>query len=536
MKINVDGWAVEEMERAEDGVNAEVLPGTEIMVDAGKGGFDRDRTTLVPQASDSPDDPLNWSPFWKGSAIFAASCATFTQGFSVLAVAPMFPVLMDEFNRPLSDVIKFTGVTIIALGFSNFFWVPMSTSNGRRVVLILSQTICLISYIWRARSTSYGSFMGSIILNGIGAGPSETLQPSVVADLFFLEARGKWNTLYWALGMGSAMISPVISGIMTDRAGWQSFYYLSAALTVFSLMTILFGFPETTWHRGQKRVDGGNKAWAEIITEIRVEEATRTDLSPPRSYVGIGKPSRTQWRVFQLTPLTWKSIRHELWMPWKLFSFPIVLFASLVISWSCSGLLLVNLTQSQVFSSAPYNWSAESVGYTNLALLAGVIIGLLTAGPFSDWVCARATARNGGIREAEMRLPAMIPYVLLMIAGHIIPAMGYQQQWSWGPIVMIGYACAGIQVAGIPGIVSTYAVDSYKTVAGPLFVGISISKNMWGYGMSEFVTRWTEQAGFLPVFMMNMGLSIFLCSLGIVFYYHGKTFRRWTSQSSVHKE
>lgn len=43
-------------------------------------------------------------------------------------------------------------------------------------------------------------------LNGIGAGPSETLQPQVIADIYFLHDRGKWNTLYWVVYMGSLMV------------------------------------------------------------------------------------------------------------------------------------------------------------------------------------------------------------------------------------------------------------------------------------------------------------------------------------------
>lgn len=35
-------------------------------------------------------------------------------------------------------------------------------------------------------------------------------------------------------------------------------------------------------------------------------------------------------------------------------------------------------------------------------------IGLVTAGPLSDWIAMRLTLRNGGIREPEMRLPTMV--------------------------------------------------------------------------------------------------------------------------------
>jgi len=96
-----------------------------------------------------------------------------------------------------------------------------------------------------------------------------------------------------------------------------------------------------------------------------------------------------------------------------MFAFPIVEFASFVVSWSCSSFLTINLTQSQVLAAPPYNWSPLAVGQTNWAILVGASVGLATAGPFSDWVAAQMTKRNGGIREPEMRLLAMIPYVIV---------------------------------------------------------------------------------------------------------------------------
>lgn len=124
----------EEFDRRRDDPDIEILPGTEIMTDAPKGAEDQASSVLVPQPSNSLDDPLNWSPFWKASAIIATSSLTFTQGFASLALAPMFPFLMEEFNRSLADVIKFTGVIILILGFSNFFWQaassPRDTSGG----------------------------------------------------------------------------------------------------------------------------------------------------------------------------------------------------------------------------------------------------------------------------------------------------------------------------------------------------------------------------------------------------------------------
>lgn len=83
--------------------------------------------------------------------------------------------------------------------------VPISSSFGRRPVLFFSTLICFASSIWRAEAKTYGSFMGACVVNGIGAGPAETMQPAIIADIFFLHDRGKWNTLYWVAYMGSLM-------------------------------------------------------------------------------------------------------------------------------------------------------------------------------------------------------------------------------------------------------------------------------------------------------------------------------------------
>lgn len=47
-------------------------------------------------------------------------------------------------------------------------------------------------------------------------------------------------------------------------------------------------------------------------------------------------------------------------------------------------------------------------GFFNFAILIGALLGLLTAGPLSDWISMRATIKNNGVREPEMRLPAMV--------------------------------------------------------------------------------------------------------------------------------
>lgn len=216
-------------------------------------------------------------------------------------------------------------------------------------------------------------------LNGIGAGPAETIQPAVIADIFFLHDRGYWNTLYWVIYMGSLMISPIIAGAMATHVGWRNWWWLNVALLALSFFMILFMFPETKWDRihPDNIPDSPASSLKQDASEIEktgglhhdteVSPAPENSLEPIHTadrdpWLGRGGPSKQQWKLFQSNAHPFKSIIMDLWLPWKLFAFPIAEFASFVVSWSCSSFLTLNLTQTQAFAAPPYLWSSQSIG------------------------------------------------------------------------------------------------------------------------------------------------------------------------------
>ena len=224
---------------------------------------------------------------------------------------------------------------------------------------------------------------------------------------------------------------------------------LNVGLIGATFLMCLFGFPETKWHRvhpdelGRANKDlpipeggfNGDSKEAFSPTE-KISPPELTDLSHAATaqrdpFLRKGRPSKQQFKLFQSNPHPFKSIALDLWIPWYLFAFPIVEFASFIVSWSASCFLTINLTQSQAFSVPPYEFSPLIIGFFNFAVMVGATIGLLTAGPLSDWISMQLTKRNNGIREPEMRLPTMIPYFFFMLIGNFITAFGWKDSWSW---------------------------------------------------------------------------------------------------------
>lgn len=144
-------------------------------------------------------------------------------------------------------------------------------------------------------------------------------------------------------------------------------------------------------------------------------------MTNPDECLGKGRPSRQQFNLFQPTDRKALSeVWRHLWTPIEIFFFPIICWAAWTMAGAANAFLLLVLFESPILSNPPYNFSSASVGFANFAPAVGAIIGLTVAGPFSDWIAMRATRRNNGIREPEMRLPALIPFIVISTIALVV--------------------------------------------------------------------------------------------------------------------
>ncbi|KAF4629069.1 hypothetical protein G7Y89_g9084 [Cudoniella acicularis] len=490
----------------------EPIPGTEILLE----NATSDKILLIPEPTDNPDDPLNWSPTWKAIVIINQAIFVFVSILTPLAIAPLTPIFMQEFQKTLPQVNMLFGAAAMALGYANFVIVPFSNLFGRRPTIIICGLICVLANIWQALVTSYPSFLGARVISGLGAAANESIMPMVVSDA--------------------------------------------------SLIMMIFMFPETRYPRdnsnslsdsnssttGKDTTNNDEpKTDSSVLNTVTTNEPT-SEIKPTSSvhltsdhihasrhtsHI-VGRPSRAQFSLIpRLIPNN--ALKHtiirDVFAPIQIFFYPIILWVVFAFGMSTNCLLALNLTQSQVFAAPPYLFTPAQVGFVNFAFVVGGIIGLCTAGPISDAVSIWLARRNGGVREAEMRLWTMIPYLVILLIGMVITAIGYQDHYRWPVIVVVGYGFVGIEVVSIPAILISYAVDSYKHIPGQIMVAATIVKNTYGFGMIFYFNDWAVRSGFIPPVMTLMALAVGICSIGTaVFLIWGKQFRMATKDSKLH--
>ncbi|ORY24554.1 major facilitator superfamily domain-containing protein [Naematelia encephala] len=542
---------------------------------------------LIPQPSASPSDPLNWSLKWK-YAVTASECIfTFVPVMSALSLAPMFPLLGAEWNLSDSQLSILTGVCVLALGYANFIIVPCSNIFGRRITSLIWSILIIVTTVWEAVAKSHKSFLGARVLNGFATATTESIMVQIIADIFFIHERGKWTGIYFTSYFLGLFLGPVISGNIAALHGWRSFFWLSIGLSALSTGLLALGSPETRWNRSVGSyhypvpdpvsssgtanffANGGvagtssfdDKADVDHIerapNSLRLDEqrgvgessqSHSADLSlvdlarrreqvteTPHAALGSGRPSRQQFQLWQSVDAGWKqTLVKDLVSPWAKFFNPIILWSALMVAGPANLLLLWNLTESNLLAAPPYSFSTGRVGYANFAFVVGGLVGLASAGPLSDYLADRATRKNNGVREAEFRLPALIPFCILTAIGIIVGGLGYDRLWSWPIILVIAYGFTGLCVTTVPTVAIAYAVDCYTPISGDIMVVATVLKNTCGFAMSYWVSPLAQRRGMIAPAMVQFALVVGPMLLGIPLYFYGKSLRRLTKNSHWH--
>lgn len=371
---------------------------------------------------------------------------------------------------------------------------------------------------------SFPSFLAARVISGLGAAANESIMPMVVSDLLFVHQRGRSMALYfWAYFLG-IFIGPIIAGSIAARANWRWFFWVCAILQGVSLVFLVVAHPETKYDRGNhhhehhhhhhqpvvgrgrgraalREPEDVNAEKNEPMPTIANQDNNDKDVAGSRSSAShhdedsvsnadrpIGAPTRAQFSLLPRLHFSHGRISavviRDVTSPIRIFSYPIVLWAALSMGFAANSLLALNLTESQVFAAPPYLFNPAQVGYTNLAFFVGAVVALLTAGPLSDWIALRKARRNGGVLEAEFRLWSVLPYVAACLVGMAVTAVGYQRGWAWEIIVIVGYGLVGVEVVGIPAVVISYAVDSYKALPGEIMIAATVVKNSFGVSLA----------------------------------------------------
>jgi MFS family permease len=132
---------------------------------------------LLPQPSDDPNDPLNWTSFKKHSILILVALGSFLGDFGACAGIPTVVVQGIEWNQSPVVINYANNLSAIMCGVSGLVWMPLLNHWGRIPVLFWSTVLgfffslgCVLSkdfdtfYAMRGLQVSWISHNDRIVL------------------------------------------------------------------------------------------------------------------------------------------------------------------------------------------------------------------------------------------------------------------------------------------------------------------------------------------------------------------------------------
>ncbi|TVY12582.1 putative MFS-type transporter protein [Lachnellula arida] len=498
---------------------------------------------LVPTPSSDPNDPLNWSQGFKYYTAFIICLSMFMSNF--LAAGPTIAIVQtaqDFFPNwmeiglvtAISKVAYFFTSTSLIQGTGNLIWMPLVNKYGRRPIYLISYTIYLACAIWAACTQTYGSFLAARILIGFGSGAAETMAPLSIADIFFLHERGAIMALYGASLVSGVSGGIIIAGLITIHHQWRVIYYVAIALIGATLLLAFFTFPETSYRRNieldpQGRPttasDQSNNPSDEKVNAAAYIEAAPSTIPKKKSYV-------QRLKIFSGT-YTEESFWKLFFRPLALILLPPILWCSLVQSVTIGFIVAVTSNVASAYETA-YGFKPYQTGLCFFAAIIGAMIGILAGGKLSDQVADFFTKRNGGFREPEMRLPAVMISVITTPLALLLYGAGIQYNLHW-MCPTVGLALLNFSVVQATNVALVYIIDGYRPIAGEVTLTTMGFKSAFGFLLSFYTNPWIAQAGYMHAYGEMAGISAGVLICWVPLYIWGKRIRHATWEWRIMK-
>jgi len=134
------------------------------------------------------------------------------------------------------------------------------------------------------------------------------------------------------------------------------------------------------------------------------------------------------------------------------------------------------------------------------------------------------TKRNGGIREPEMRLPAMMISFIASPLACVLYGVGIDRRLHW-MVPTVGLGLFNFAVVQAMNVAIVYTVDAYRPIGGEVVVTQLVFKACFGFLLSFYTNPWIQKSGYAGAFGEMAGISAAILIMWIPFYFYGKRIR-----------
>ena len=222
---------------------------------------------LVPQPSDDPDDPFNWSARKKGLILLAVCMAAFQTDFQTAVGIPglllqgldwsLSPVHINYANN-LNILLKYVHcprflnvrANTRSSGIGSVVWMPFIYFWGRAPVIFWLTLISALLTLGVCFVSTFTGFYVLRALTGLCISGTFTVGLAFIQDMFFLHEQARKIDFWFASCYTCVYFAPMFAYYIVANIGsWRAPFWMAFGVQALAFALILLFVDETSYRR-----------------------------------------------------------------------------------------------------------------------------------------------------------------------------------------------------------------------------------------------------------------------------------------------
>lgn len=491
---------------------------------------------LLPQPTNSPNDPLNWSTRRKALHFILLMLVTgFTAAITNDASTPQESI-NDITGISYDDLNDAAGVLFASIGLGTWFLAPLVPLLGRKITYLICLVFALIGSCWYGAMQYTGDSYGSQVFIGMSEACSEALVQLCLSSIFFRHQLGAVLTTYvyaFCLGtyLGPLVANYICSGDTPFRwVGWEG-----AILSGVVLLLFIFFFEEDFFDYSRFKDHYENAALLFSLNQQGIMSHDNEDVLGyyDKAYSlwdrlkPVTLPPNRTWHTFSEFCRNYVKL---LLFNLKCLWFPPVIFAGLIWGIQDAILTFYLTTEDTDLYYSPFNYSSERVALMNVPCIIGATIGCLYSGSATDYFILWLARKKGGTVESEYRLYFAFLSGIIGSVGLLMFGIGVSEALDWR-VYYVGLGFIAYTFASSMNISLLYVVDSYNELILETLVALALINNVIGCIFTFACSPWLAASGDRNTYIALAVVQFVLVFSAIPYIIWGKKWRKMTRKT-----
>ncbi|EME83536.1 uncharacterized protein MYCFIDRAFT_39163 [Pseudocercospora fijiensis CIRAD86] len=429
------------------------------------------RTVLIPQPSQDPDDPLNWSWTRKHIVLLVIAATSFLPDYGSATGAVTLIPQAKEWNMSENHVNHSQSGNVFMVGAGGVFVVMLSAYFGRLPILFYFTATALWTAIGCAEATNFDTFMAFRILNGFFSTVAQGGGMMFIKDMFFVHERARKINIWASFVILSPYFGPMIAAFIITTQKWQWPFHIYTIMTTLCLLLIILFGQETYYnrklppHSRPHRTPGirGHVSRLLGLSQFRTRHLRNTfPQACSRAFIVLLKPTIFLSVIYYLFTFAW--------------------------------VVGINTTLS-IFVTPLYNFGPKQIGFFYFTPVVSATVGELFGRYLHDCLAKFLTSRSKSqTLVPEFRLSAIWLSTPFMVSGIVILGFALENHWHYMLAALgWGFYVFGIMVTTVA--LTAYCLDCYPEGSGEVAAWINFARTTGGFIVSYFQVDWANAMG-----------------------------------------